>query len=71
MNEKMNRKIAALLPLLTIGLALNTIGIALEDIGAWRFALMGTGIVVILTCLVGLLQVRRDEQDSSPGGPRS
>lgn len=56
----MNRKIAALLPLLTIGLALNTIGIALESIGAWRFALMGAGLVLILTCLVGLLRVRGD-----------
>lgn len=60
MNDKMNRKIAALLPLLTMGLALNTIGIALESIGAWRFALVGTGLVLILTCLVGLLRVRRN-----------
>lgn len=61
----MDTKVAALLPLLTVGLALNTIGIALESIGAWRFALMGAGLVLIFTCLVGLLRVHRDARSAS------
>lgn len=64
MSDKMNRKIATLLPLLTTGIALNTIGIALDSIGAWRFVLMGSGLVLILTCLIGFLWLHRDEHRS-------
>jgi hypothetical protein len=57
-DNQNNPKIAALVPLLVIGIMLNTFGIVFQSAGALRWVMMGTGLLLMLVALVRMLKLR-------------
>lgn len=58
MDSQNNPKIAALVPLLVVGIMLNTFGIVFQSAGALRYVMMGAGVLLMLVAVVRMLKLR-------------
>ncbi|MFP7722787.1 hypothetical protein [Lysobacter sp. A3-1-A15] len=68
-NTKMNPELAQRMPLLVIGIGLNTLGIVMDGLGAWRYALMGLGLGMMLVFLLQAMRIVREAQTGDDDTP--